>query len=365
MGKKPKKKGGGGRGGSQKKSFSVGGGQEVSLSGSMPATEDFLSNNANEDHRDEVGRMFCKHDRDYCHICCVDYRMGNRVMEEAAGLKKKESELEEAARMYATSLGALKGMERMRPRPSDEVFEQNRRWRDEYRDKLDRFASQPGQRDEVQAVLRRAINKNHSESLEIQAMTEKMASLNPGQTEFEFGGDESQQKLYDEFIRAPQGNENRADYYTCAYCGKTATEKLLQCSRCKKVSYCGRDCQVAAWPAHKKHECVKVAKDQRGVELKKERLTWDQVEAHGGNPSPGKLEIKAIKNESFMMRQVFRCKDRTGMCHRIAAYTDSRAIPGLRVGATITWKYPRFHYFMDGSTGARIEEHDLHNITVT
>jgi len=356
MGKKSKKKGGGGK----KKSYSVGGGQEVSLSSSM-VLEDILSRS--DDHTDEVGRMFCKHNQDYCHICCVDHRLMNRVMEEDAGLKKKETELEETARMYAVCLGALKGMERMQPRPSEETFEEQRRWRDDYRDKLDRFASQPGQRDEVQSVLRRAIDKNHSGDLEVQAMTEKMASLNPGQTEFTIGGDESQQKIYDEFIRAPQGNENRADYYTCSYCDKTGTEKLLQCSRCKKVTYCSPDCQMAAWPAHRKNECVKVAKDQREVELKKQRLTWDQVEAHGGNPSPGKLEIKAIKDESTT-RQIFQCKDRTGMCRRIAADTDNRGIPGLRVGATITWKNPRFHYFTDGTSGARIEEQDLQNITV-
>jgi hypothetical protein len=364
MAKKKSKKKGGGGGGQTKKTFSVGGGQDVSLtSGSMSGIEDFLSStNKNKDLTDAVGRMFCEHNRDYCHICCVDHRMGNRVMEEAAGLKKKESELEKAARMYATALGALKGMERMQPRPSEEDFERNRQWRDEYKEKLDRFTS-PGQEDVVRSVMRRAIDKNHSDELEIQAMTETMARLNPGQTKFEIGGDESQQKIYDEFIKAPQGNENRADYYTCSYCGKTGTVKLLQCSRCKKASYCGHDCQAAAWPAHKKNECVKVPKDQQQKELKKLRLTWDQVEAHGGNPSPGKLEIKAIKDET-MFRQVFQCKDRVGMCRRIAAYTNSRGIPGLRVGATITWKNPRFHYFVDGSSGARIEEDDLQHITV-
>ena len=96
---------------------------------------------------------------------------------------------------------------------------------------------------------------------------------------------------------------------------------------------------------------------------KKLRLTWEQVEAHQGVTARGTLEIKAIKNESIT-RQVFQCKDRVGMCRRIAAYTNRKEIPDLRIGATIKWKNPKFHYVMDGSSGARIEEDDLKNITV-
>eukprot|EP01117_Protostelium_nocturnum_P011207 TRINITY_DN4068_c0_g1_i1.p1 TRINITY_DN4068_c0_g1~~TRINITY_DN4068_c0_g1_i1.p1 ORF type:complete len:569 (-),score=203.37 TRINITY_DN4068_c0_g1_i1:52-1758(-) len=40
---------------------------------------------------------------------------------------------------------------------------------------------------------------------------------------------------------------------TCEGCGKDATKK---CSVCKKIWYCGRECQVAHWPSHKK-SCAK------------------------------------------------------------------------------------------------------------
>jgi len=41
----------------------------------------------------------------------------------------------------------------------------------------------------------------------------------------------------------------------CAYCkAKPKVLPLLQCSRCKKVIYCNRDCQRAHWKVHKK-EC--------------------------------------------------------------------------------------------------------------
>ena len=89
------------------------------------------------------------------------------------------------------------------------------------------------------------------------------------------------------------------------------------------------------------------------------------MEAFGGRPAEGKvLEVQAMLDES-MMRQVFQCKDRLGKLRRIAAYTNSRSIAGLRQGSIIKWKNPKFHYFMDGSSGARIEEEDLANITVS
>lgn len=36
----------------------------------------------------------------------------------------------------------------------------------------------------------------------------------------------------------------------CKNCGEREKE-LLKCSRCKKVYYCGADCQRKNWPTHK------------------------------------------------------------------------------------------------------------------
>lgn len=131
------------------------------------------------------------------------------------------------------------------------------------------------------------------------------------------------------------------------------------CARCKTISYCSRECQKQHWKAHK-NECAEKNKEPKSLPL-----TWEQVEAHGGSPVFKRtLEVKVMLDES-MMRQVFSCKDRVGTIRRIAAYTNSRAIPGLKVGSTLRWKNPRFHYFMDGSSGGRIEEEDLPDITVT
>jgi len=45
-------------------------------------------------------------------------------------------------------------------------------------------------------------------------------------------------RIQDEFKRA------------CGSCGK-ASESLKQCTRCRQVSYCNRNCQRADWPRHK------------------------------------------------------------------------------------------------------------------
>jgi hypothetical protein len=40
----------------------------------------------------------------------------------------------------------------------------------------------------------------------------------------------------------------------CAQCGELFP-KLKQCSWCKAVAYCSRDCQVAHWKAGHKEAC--------------------------------------------------------------------------------------------------------------
>ena len=40
----------------------------------------------------------------------------------------------------------------------------------------------------------------------------------------------------------------------CAACGKHAPRS--KCARCRRVSYCGADCQRRAWPEHKRWCCT-------------------------------------------------------------------------------------------------------------
>eukprot|EP00978_Attheya_sp_CCMP212_P010272 scaffold24741_cov53-Attheya_sp.AAC.1 len=305
---------------------------------------------------DEIGRIFCKkHKRDHCHECCFDFRDQNQTVEEDAGHRKKRTPMEESADMWAACVSGMSGMEDMVPRPSPDIFEMNRKYLSAEEEKLRQFAAAG---EDVETAKKHALEKQRAKDLEMQGFTQAMAKQNPGQQKFEFGGPETQ-KIYDQFIKAPDTKMGRADMYTCVYCGITSSEKLRMCSRCKTISYCSRECQKSHWKVHKK-ECVK-----RENEPKSLPLTWEQVEAHQGAPVTGKtLEVRVMLDES-VMRQVVSCKDRVGTIRRIAAYTDSRSIPDLEVGSFLRWKNPRYRYFLDGSSGGRIEEEDLPNVTLS
>ena len=41
------------------------------------------------------------------------------------------------------------------------------------------------------------------------------------------------------------------DIALCANCGKPSAEGLRQCAGCKKVRYCGKECQKIHWKQHK------------------------------------------------------------------------------------------------------------------
>eukprot|EP00578_Thalassiosira_sp_NH16_P009850 CAMPEP_0181114906 /NCGR_PEP_ID=MMETSP1071-20121207/21152_1 /TAXON_ID=35127 /ORGANISM="Thalassiosira sp., Strain NH16" /LENGTH=547 /DNA_ID=CAMNT_0023199085 /DNA_START=138 /DNA_END=1781 /DNA_ORIENTATION=- len=60
------------------------------------------------------------------------------------------------------------------------------------------------------------------------------------------------------YVTCPQvgfkGTRDKGSW-PCDFCGKVESD-LKQCSVCKKVQYCSRDCQKKAWKATHKHECI-------------------------------------------------------------------------------------------------------------
>lgn len=313
---------------------------------------------------DEIGRTFCKlHHRETCHECCMCFEPMNREAEERAGLVQERTEAEKLAEEKAQALYALRGMEQMVPRPNEEIVAQTRKWYDDTDAKLQKLRDENKKEatgEDIDAAWRKAVEREERREMEQRAMMQAWSSQNPGKNTWEFGGAETQ-KIFEKFAATPDyGKNRRVDLHTCGYCHKVSVEELKFCAKCKKVVYCNRECQKKAWKAHKK---VCVPADSGKV--KSARLTWDQLEALQGEPAIGQtLEVRAILDES-VMRQVIQCKDRNGVMRRVAAYTNSRIIPGLKPGSVLKWKNPRFHYFMDGSSGARIEESDLVNVSVS
>ena len=315
-----------------------------------------------EDHyNDEIGRCYCSaHRRDSCHECCMDFTMMNEMTEVQAGLRKPKSRAEELAEEKVMLERGIAFM--MQQPPSTR---QNMQGNLEFHQKeLARVGKElkelkaKGKSGEIQEAIAAQVEQARAQDADMLSLAQAYAKLHPGATTFEVGGKETQE-LYDQYVaKPPSSKKDQAnDPYTCSYCRNNSTKELPACARCKKQAYCSKDCQRTHWKSHKK-ECQPVDTFPKG-ELP---LTWAQLEefqlAEGK-----KLEVRYIQQEPGM-RLIALCKDRAGVTKRVAAYTNSRDIPGFTPGKVMIWKNPRFHFFMDGSNGARIEDQDLANITI-
>lgn len=316
-------------------------------------------------YTDEIGRCYCeKHRREYCHECGYAFAEMNQMAEVQAGLRKAPSKLEHLAENLTTLRYSLHYMERMGTTRvaglgdcyKAELLKLEKEWK-----KLT-SASAGAAREGAEAMVK-AKEKIYAQEAERHAMMQGLAAANPGARAIEFGGPQTQKVWECVAAPPPSAGSTAPDVRTCDYCKKGSTVKLKLCSRCKQVAYCGSECQKAAWPAHKR-QCKAPGPKKKG-KRKRLELTWAQLEAAGGQDVSGKtLEVRVMADES-LTRQVFACKDRVGDVKPIVAYTDGRRIPGLACGKVLRWRNPRFHWFMDGSRGGRVEEGDLKNITVS
>jgi hypothetical protein len=57
------------------------------------------------------------------------------------------------------------------------------------------------------------------------------------------------------------GKDPHRAFVACEYCGSVGITNLKVCSRCKVMTYCSRQCQVAHWSEHKR-ECRKIRKKE-------------------------------------------------------------------------------------------------------
>ena len=318
-----------------------------------------------EPSQDKVGRLFCgRHRRDTCHECCVDYRSMNEQCEIEVGIRKAPSRMQELAE---EKLMLVRGMEFMQQQGDGRggvppVMKENFKYHQDMLKKVEKEIASlksESQGQEFEAAASKAAQKFANEDAERLAIAQAWKKENPSKHSMSYGGPETQ-RLFDQFASAP-ANIPTSNHLTCSFCRKNSTTPLMKCAACRNAYYCDKDCQKQGWRGHKL-ECAKP--DNETKKKKYVSVSWSQLEKFQGQSTNGKaLVVKVLSGESFT-RQVLSCKDSEGVVKRIAAYTDSRHIPGAVPGAVLRWANPRFHYFADGSDGARIEQEDLANITI-
>jgi hypothetical protein len=325
---------------------------------------------------DEYGRIYCeKHRKQLCNTCCFDFTEMNLDLEEELGLRKKRSEVERLVETLHMLQNGMRFMEDNSMDSGENYSTHKKELRKTNASLRAMIASGQATRAELELA-----NKKYGEKYAAQQSTRKAIAQEfqrdqkyakkPSNT-LEYGG-EAFQRYFDAVASKPPSSTGaQHDRRVCAWCKRSSHKDLKLCSRCKSVAYCSRTCQRAAWKGHKK-ECLKKAqstatpaekpKTKKGGKLP---LTWGQLEAYGmGVPALGEiLEVRAMVDNSFM-RQVFECKDRAGIVKNIAIYTDDGQLEGLASGSIVRWKNPRFHHFLDGSTGARVENGDVPNIEI-
>jgi hypothetical protein len=334
---------------------------------------------------DEIGRYVCsKHKKDRCHICCLDYRDENEIAEIQAGLRKPPSRAQILAKEKVALQRGIKYIMKQPPQQNKHAAllkhihvplttsmedllstRSTLKYHQTELKRVDReikvFNEQGGEKEFAEA-LGAQLEKAQTQDAEIQALTAAFARQNPGESKMENFGGPAHQKLYDDFVKEPPSSQRdqAVDPYTCSYCGKSSNKKMACCARCKKQAYCSKECQTQHWKGHKK-ECKRIDELPK-ADKKKLPLTWAQLEEF--QEADGKtLEVRFLQRDPGL-RLVALCNDRVGATKRVFAYTLDSDIPGFREGTVMLWKNPRFHSFMDGSSGARIEQEDLANITI-
>lgn len=240
---------------------------------------------------DDIGRCFCApHRREVCNECCYDFDMINRQVEVDNGMRKAPTEIEKLAEMYVILVNGIKFMEDNKMNRNEPNFVMHTTELKKAEEKISSFRAK-GKGAEIDAALYAARRKSNDTQADVVAVASAWSKENPGKTNMEYGGPETQ-RFFEKIALPPSAAIDRADKFTCSYCSKSSTEKLLVCSQCRNVAYCNKECQKLAWKGHKK---VCHPKEVTGDEKKtKLPLTWEQLEAFGGFPAEGKVGITNV-----------------------------------------------------------------------
>lgn len=272
-------------------------------------------------YNDRKGRCFCSaHRRVLCNVCCVDYRMPNEFI----------------------------------------------------------LAHRRGENADVDAVT---VLQERLSLAELEALSQNSLA-SPGDPEVYQRLQQIHQGM------APPPPTGRTGKERCVGCGAGgASQKLKRCGGCtlRHAVYCSSQCQRAHWPEHRA-ECK--ADNSNPTETDSgaggagggsssavstrtgpppKLVSWRELERLGGLGLEAEGQVLEVRIMSqpmpHFMRSCVNAQDKRGDQHTIAFYTQSPP-SGLAQGRVLRWRNPRFHYFLSGQTGSRVEDEDLPNITI-
>jgi tetratricopeptide (TPR) repeat protein len=253
-----------------------------------------------EVYTDDVGRCFCDcHRRVSCHECCLDFTEGNRFVEEDNGLRPKRTAVEDLVEQLFMLQDGIRHMQanwQEFHRPNMEFHQTELKRVNEELQAL--HTSGEASTSEVSAARQKFGAQYDAKHREMAAMSREWSKQNPGNTTWEFGGEETQQ-IYEKVTgrtsgagaaaagaganpgagagavagssgsEKPSPEEMAQDLASCsADCGFFTIDcdgcmkpiehgaiglaKLpLRCGRCRCTFYHDRNCQRAHYKEHK------------------------------------------------------------------------------------------------------------------
>lgn len=122
-------------------------------------------------------------------------------------------------------------------------------------------------------------------------------------------------------------SRKKKEYKICAQCKVELVKNPLQCSRCKMISYCSKECQVANWPKHKL-KCKDLASAAVGIKLDPPTAARSQLHTAavsfqlGGRVFSGG-KFQKPKDVKFNEQFVIKCQGNSNKCP-IMIYDQSR-----------------------------------------
>jgi hypothetical protein len=178
--------------------------------------------------------MYCDHGKEICHTCCVDYSVGNRVI-----LHGPPDEIEGLCEQKIALQKGITFMEQQTDPAAIASMAENLQYQRKMLKKTEKKL--------------KSLHDTGKDVASVWASISAREAVHDNRFWRDVGG----------LAASPFATTNAAIYAgdavntalpnlnKCGYCSVVQEGRLMKCARCKKVVYCDRNCQKAAWKEHK------------------------------------------------------------------------------------------------------------------